>query len=576
MARMIPDLDADALAAVPSAAERDVYRRFRDQLPPHVWVLHGLNLMSTTRAGALRDLEADFVVFDRDSGLLLVEVKGGGVSFDPRTDEWHSIDRRGTRHGIKDPFSQARRAMYAVLRTLRSEGKWPSGRAPRIVAAYGALFPDLMDVRSLVRPGIDVRQAGGARELDELAAWTAGLFAAFRGRESDASALGPAGMQAVERLFCRPVVVQAPLALAIDKEARRQIELTERQAVVLRSLSRQTRALVAGGAGTGKTLLAVKQARSFAAAGLRTLLVCFNRPLAAFLERQTSGTPNLRALTFHKLAGEWVNRARTEHDWDPLADAQEEDPDGDEFETHLPMALALATEAIDDRYDAIVVDEGQDLPPDAWFALQLLLREDDEARLFIFFDPNQAVYGVRSSLPMERQPYLLVENCRNTRPIHEASYRYYEGEEVDPPDIDGADIEWIEAPTPVHQARAIRKLVSSLVQNERLRPEDVVVLTTGRGNRPRWQALRAAGEPSGARWSDGELWRPGRVVFDAASRFKGLEASVVVLWVHDTVDPVQDGPELYVGLSRARSRIWIVGAERSLRRLRRADTSCGT
>lgn len=568
MARMIPMLDKHALAALQSAAEREVYCALRDQLPDHAWVMHGLNLLSRNRDRALRDLEADFVVFDREQGLLVVEVKGGGVSFDPRSGEWHSVDRGGSRHMIKDPFGQARRAMYAVLNTLKNDGSWPRGRAPRLIAAYGALFPGVSDVARLARPSVDPRQAGGRPALAALRGWCDELFAAFRGQQSDAQGLGPVGMQVVDHLFCRPLVVHAPLALAIEREARRQVELTDRQALVLRSLGRQTRSLVAGGAGTGKTLLALQQARAFAEEGLNTALICFNRPLGVFLRRQTQGTPGLTVGTFHKLAHVWTERAKDEFGWDPLAHARSEDPGADEFDTHWPMALAHAADVIEERFDAIVVDEGQDLPADAWFALQLLLRDPDESRLFIFYDPNQAVYGERSRLPIERDPYLLVENCRNTRPIHEASYRHYSGDAVDPPDIDGAALETLTAATPIHQARAVRRLVGQLVSTEEVPPEQIVVLTTGPSGRQRADALTSLGAPSGARWSHEQLWVPGAVLVEAAHRFKGLEAAVVILWLHDAVNPERDAADLYVGLSRARSRLWVVGAAPALRRAR--------
>lgn len=560
MARMIPSLSVQALAAVPSAAERTVYRATRDQLPDHVWVLHSLSLHTQTRDQALRDLEADFVVFDRDQGLLVVEVKGGGVSFDPRTGEWHSIDRNGQRHEIKDPFAQAMRAMYAVLRTLKYEGAWPNGRAPRLLAAYGALFPSLPHTRALVRPGTDPRVVGGRPAVDDLSAWVHGLFGAFRGQQMGAGALGSVGMKVVDELFCRPLEVRAPLALAIDSEARRQVQLTERQALVLRSLERQQHALVAGGAGTGKTLLALQQAKDFARQGLETALLCFNRPLGKFLERQARGVDGLTVGTFHKLANAWIERAKREHDWDPLEDARADDPAADHYDTHMPMALAHATEVIDDRFDAIVVDEGQDLSADAWFALQLLLADSEESRLFIFYDPNQAVYGERSRLPIDSAPYLLVENCRNTRPIHEAAYSHYQGDAVDPPDVEGARIETIVGPTPMHHARAIKRLVSRLVTNELVPPEQIAVLLSGPGPRSRAEALLTQGPPSGARWSHEQLWVPGAVLVDSAHRFKGLEASVVILWLHDLVDPQRDAADLYVGLSRARSRLWIVGS----------------
>ena len=119
-------------------------------------------------------------------------------------------------------------------------------------------------------------------------------------------------------------------------------------------------------------------------------------------------------------------------------------------------------------------------------------------------------------------------------------------------------------PTPVHQARAIRRLVGRLVTNEQVAPEQIAVLLCGRDPRGRVAALQKAGSPSGARWSHEQLWVPGAVLVDTAHRFKGLEAAVVVLWLHDAVDPRKDAADLYIGLSRARSRLWIVGARQAL------------
>lgn len=53
-----------------------------------------------------RDGEADFVIV-QPAGILVIEVKGGGVSFDPKTGDWHSRNASGKQHRIKDPFKQA-------------------------------------------------------------------------------------------------------------------------------------------------------------------------------------------------------------------------------------------------------------------------------------------------------------------------------------------------------------------------------------------------------------------------------------------------------------------------------------
>ena len=51
------------------------------------------------------DGECDFVVAHPELGLLALEVKGGAVSYDPKTDRWTSVDRWNIRHNIRDPVS---------------------------------------------------------------------------------------------------------------------------------------------------------------------------------------------------------------------------------------------------------------------------------------------------------------------------------------------------------------------------------------------------------------------------------------------------------------------------------------
>jgi hypothetical protein len=45
------------------------------------------------------------------------------------------------------------------------------------------------------------------------------------------------------------------------------------------------------------------------------------------------------------------------------------------------------------------------------------------------------------------------------------------------------------------------------------------------------------------------------------ARFKGLERAVLFLWGLDEIDPYRDRELLYVGMSRAKGRLTLVGAE---------------
>jgi superfamily I DNA and RNA helicase len=229
------------------------------------------------------------------------------------------------------------------------------------------------------------------------------------------------------------------------------------------------------------------------------------------------------------------------------------------FEVQMPYALARTTELDGFRYQAIVVDEGQDFGDEYWLPIEFLLEDVEDTPLYLFFDPNQAVYRNASTFPIQDAPFMLTENCRNTRNIHSVAYKFYDGDEVDPPDVEGVPTQILEAEGIDQQARKIRNKVSELLSKEQLSAQDVVILVLGDKKTDYYKALQKAGNPTGATWSFEALWKAKTVLVDTAKRFKGLESGVVLLWGIEQVTPKRDKEILYVALSRARSRLFLVG-----------------
>jgi len=326
-------------------------------------------------------------------------------------------------------------------------------------------------------------------------------------------------------------------------------------------LGRRNRAVISGGAGTGKTLLATAKARHFAESGKKTLLLCYNRPLANHLSHTIEDQPDVDVMSFHQLCDWFARKAERATGRDVLAEAVQANPTLNKFDVHFPHALALATECVDDRYDAIIVDEAQDFGEEFWLPVELLLRDETKSALFLFFDHNQAVYKRVSSFPISDEPFLLTRNCRNTVQIHEAAYRYYRGEQTEPPTIAGENVSVIDAPSRGSQAKRLHAHLTRLVNHERVRPEDIAVLVPSVGHQEYYQALSNRPLPSGSRWAIEEYGIPGGVRVDTVHRFKGLEATVVYLWGADTFSPKLDTETLYVTLSRAKSRLILVGDE---------------
>ncbi|UCA45435.1 UvrD-helicase domain-containing protein [Pseudochrobactrum sp. XF203] len=558
MAICIPPLDA----LTESSAERKLYEALRSGLGDDFLVLHSVKWIAKPRGAGPRDGEVDFLICHPKHGLLIVEVKGGGVILDYATRRFASIDRHGDEHEITNPFEQAMRGKFAILEKLKESPFWQKLGLGRIPLGHAAFFPDVDGVGGLVGPDAPLDIIGGRQDITLISQWVDRAFTywAGPGGQGGLSELGAGGVATVQRILARVSTTRPLVSARLVQEEQTRIELTERQAAILDLLSRQRRVMVAGGAGTGKTLIAREKAVRAAEEGLKTLLVCYNRGLADHLREQCEGIEGLDVATFHQLCKRWIDKAKSELGRDLMAEARRDYPGGTEFDHHQPIALAFAIDAFGPNYDAIVVDEAQDFGDEFWLPIEMMLSDHTDGLLYVFLDENQNIYGRSAAIPIKGEPMLLDKNCRNTMTIHAAAYRYYRGARIEAPKITGTEIELLTAPDIDRQARAISGLVTRLVAVEGVAPHDIgILLCDGRARSSFERALAATTIPKSSRWGHLEGYGPGSITVDSVAKFKGLERAIIILWGLDASDPVVDRETLYVGMSRAKSMLFLCG-----------------
>jgi superfamily I DNA and RNA helicase len=234
----------------------------------------------------------------------------------------------------------------------------------------------------------------------------------------------------------------------------------------------------------------------------------------------------------------------------------------------MPYALALSNELLEDKFDAIVIDEAQDFSDEYWFAIEELLSDQDKGFLYIFIDENQTLYPRHGNLPVADEPYYLTYNCRNTAPIHEVGYAFYSGESVDCPELLGPDVELLAIDGDEQQAEAVMSLVKKWLVDEALSPGDVVVLLAKKSKTYAYELLKATSIHSKVSWRMENHSSTNTVLVDTVARFKGLEAQAVVLWLDDEVVNEEKWETIYVGTTRAKSLLCIVGSALAMKVLR--------
>src|SRR5690606_38675242 len=165
--------------------------------------------------------------------------------------------------------------------------------------------------------------------------------------------LGREGIGALERLLAHPFTLSFRIGAALDDASAEFRVLEPSQYLVLDQITEIPRALIQGGAGTGKTVLAIEEAVRAARTGRRTLLTCHGRALAAHFQRELSNVEGLTVSSFHALCGRMARQAGI-----AVSSGTSEQ---NLYESKLPEALYQAMEIRPDlKWDTIVVDEGQD------------------------------------------------------------------------------------------------------------------------------------------------------------------------------------------------------------------------
>ncbi len=563
MAHVFPKYAEIEKEGFPSGEVR-LYREL-EKLDDKFHVFHSVSWITKSSTGG-KDGETDFLVCHPDKGILVIEVKGGRIAADYRTGTWQSTDQNGRVHKIKDPFRQALNAKFNVLQKLKEHPDWKRNGNKIITLGHSVFFPDVDTAAALKGPNAPIDIIGDRTAFSNLQGWVENTFAfwAERDKNFDQGSLGPVGLSIIEKVFARVVTAKPLLSKKIEFEEEIRLKLTKQQVAVLDNFSKVRRAVISGGAGTGKTVLAVEKARRLAQEGFKTLLTCYNVPLSEHLEQVCESSENLHICGFHKLCRRMVAEAKKHGGHDFLQEIKSEHPDKDEWTYHAPNALALALDVVELSYDAIVVDEGQDFGEEFWLPVELMLSDSRTSPLYIFQDENQDIYARVSSFPADMVPLSLTFNCRNTQKIHSAAYKFYNGQEVNPPDVEGSEIIIIEGVDAVTQAKRIRDYVSRLLTSEKISAEEITVLIADSIRRQKYEkVLKSTPLHSEYAWNIGVLKQPNTISVETVARFKGLESTVIIVWGFDELRSDNRNEVLYVGLSRAKSVLAICGNQQA-------------
>lgn len=522
-----------------SQGERIFYKALIATLPKSWSAWHSLRV----RADTIWEGESDFVIAVPDRAILIVEVKGGAVEC--RDGLWF---QNGARMA-PSPRDQA----HGFLRILkRKMSDTYAGALPPIIIATA--FPQT-PFQSPPTHGDLTNAVLGQQDMDWLGDALESLVDKQLGKTAAVKDQG--WSSALHRLWGDTWVPRISLGTRIGLRERELVPLDADQLAVLAMLDHSERLLVAGGPGTGKTLLA----RALCERRTPALYLCWTRALAVAIRAAgIADAWTVREYAAHLLeqAGVVVAGGARVADWSQ--------------ETWDTIALQAAVDAIPAHrpHGIVVVDEAQDFADTEWELVKALA---GDGPLWAFGDGGQSFWPERG-VPKKLfgAEWTLKSRYRCPEALAAFADRYRRGEEnsgakgATAAGASSARFPELRVVAVGDEPHAVRERVKAEVtkaMRDGARPADIAVLSLrGQSKGEMFKDLRIG---------DTQLVRAdapdaaAHVVADTFLRFKGLERPHVI------VTELSSGPERYavrmhVALTRATLGCVVVGTQAEIAR----------
>lgn len=402
MTKKIYPIYSDAYTALQNQlggpAEAKLYELLREKLPDDWMVIHNSNVY-----GRERENQIDFLLIVPGTGVMNIECKGTG---------YHPIGTNGSFRWDGDgttkmPLQQAERAIVNFANDARNRG-FNIG-----YYSYIVFFPENEF------PGCEFEGAiFDAKNSDNIMECIKETFEATK-----------------NRVFQQPSFIQEDAQRLYDRYTREykvkylggnpNLQVNERvmsacltypQQLVIRRIQTHRDTIVTGAAGTGKTWIASYVARDYAAKGKRVLLVCFNENLACELTIRLEGT-GVFVSHYHHLPYVLFNQniCSIDQNGQFLDDAT--DQAFQQYVAYHPLPNA-------EKFDVLLIDEGQDFNDEKITFLLSLVKNDDNSKVALFGDQNQRIYRREwrmdelRELDEHNEVFHLPTNLRNTQRIY--------------------------------------------------------------------------------------------------------------------------------------------------------------
>lgn len=556
MAKMIPKTIS---LHTKSRAEKDFFALLQNDPDTKDWIV--LHSVQIAKHNIKIQGEIDFIVIIPKRGIFAVEVKGGRIHYQDGI--WTTTNIHGECNRIY-PVEEAINAMFSLRDYVNVHLPFEYNDLKNCLWGFCLVFPDCHFGGESVLPDLATEQIADAKDMGNISNYFTKLanFWKDRATTSRLTPLLPNATQCnvISNILKPTINFNISIKNQIETVENQIISLTDNQNTIFEGLVENERCLIRGGAGTGKTLLALNFYKEVFEKGGNVAFFCYNTQLAAYLQQSVRSPYSCCFHEYMETIARSVFPAEVEHAKSNLKQYYESDlPD-------LFMDAFIQNDC--ETFDYLILDEAQDLMSPKYLQVFDLIVSGGlkRGKWLLFMDAdNQNLYSSYSYQDVKNMladydayytKYALKDNCRNSVAIIEQVDKWF-GFTTQHRNVQekGVDVKIEPYRAEEDAPNILEKMLLSLLGQ--FSPADIVVLSPKRLKNSIASKIQSI--------PISETRKKGEVYFSTIQSFKGLESKIVVLCDISDLEDAQNKQYLYVGMTRAKSALYIIIQKRGQR-----------
>ena len=578
--------------------EYEVFKSLGNLFDEKSYVIYGPQHIRINKNKQLRDGEfIDFIIIHPEKGMIFLECKGGAVQYKPRERTWEHFKQNSWKSMRPGPLEDAKFGKNNLIRFLKKElnlyehDSW----VDQIPTIHGAIFPNTPKQEGDLPPDIKPEMIIWADDYINLETSINKMFDLNLHKNTEQENID----KIVDKLFGN--LKTNPFNKILETgEIQQDLEFDRQQKnIYINAIIGSKRFIGKGLAGTGKTILAAKIASNEIYKEKKVLLLTKTKGLTKFLYVQLKKTDpdkefrNLQIYNIDSFVSKVSQRLGVKIN--KLSRGASPQQLSEYFDNYIPqMCRTIFDSKPDQKYDLVIVDEGQDFHKSWFSSLESIIKDDGQ--LIIFYDPLQNTLENQNDSMGEilKEPhkinfnmFQLTANYRNSSSIsyllaniikeyfpNEINYTQHASES-----FKGKKPELIEINNFDDLVVKTIDKVKRLISDDQIKPRDIGIIgvenmnplkNKGSGSMSVTKKLSELGIEVLKADQYSNAYEPGgenSITFEGYRRFKGLEKRAIILVNIHEVNK-ESVEKIYTGLSRARGDLTVIAYPKAINQIK--------